>query len=66
MPLFGAWVLRELSGGRNAACLHELELCAAELESAGAFDLPSWSEAAGGAQAPQLDDGLDAADFDRG
>ena len=66
-PLFCAWVLRELDNERTeVACLNELVLCAAELEASGATELPSWQEAAEGASPPQLDDGLDAADFDRG
>ena len=64
--LFSAWVLREFQNGCNAACLQELELCAAELESAGATELPTWIEAAEGAQPLELDEGFDAADFDRG
>ena len=41
-------------------------MCAAELEAAGATEPPSWQEAAEGALPPQPDDGLDAADFERG
>ena len=66
-PLFSAWVLRELNDRPSEVpCLSELVLCAAEVEAAGAVELPTWAEAAEGAAPPKLDDGLDAADFERG
>ena len=40
--------------------------CAAEVHTAGAVKVPIWDEAAGGASFPQVDEGLDAADFERG
>ena len=67
LPRFCNQVLRALvAGNSDVLCLRELELCAAELVQAGTTELPTWVEAAEGAVPPKLDEGLDAADFDRG
>ena len=47
-------------------CLREANDCLVQLEAAGATDLPTWPEAADGAEAPHEEEGTDAADFNRG
>ena len=68
-PDIAAEVVRQLAeaDATVAPCLQELAQCKAELEEKGATDLPTWTEAAHGAQPPPPpEDGIDAADLDRG
>ena len=47
-------------------CVQEVLNCKHDLVAAGATKLPSWAEAAAGAVPPQAEEGIDAADLDRG
>ena len=61
-------VVEELAGEDSTMvpCMRELSECMAKLREHGATDLPTWAEAAQGAQPPPLEEGIDAADLDRG
>ena len=61
-------IQRELAqdGGATATCLREAQMSLAELLRAGAQDMPTWAQAREGAKPPPPEDGLDAADLNRG
>ena len=66
-PDVAATVLHNLDSGSSAApCLQEATAGLELLRLQGAADLPTWAEAAQGVKPPQPDEGIDAADLDRG
>jgi len=66
-PDVAATVLHDLeSSAGTAPCLQEANAGLELLRSQGAADLPTWAEASQGVRPPQPDEGIDAADLDRG
>ena len=67
MPDFADRVVQRFeSANPYAACLQEAKASLTELEQVGAADLLAWSEPAKGVERPPAEEGVDAADFQRG